>query len=297
VLDDGARAAEYERAAAAIRETFNRDGADGGFWSPATSTFAYTRDRTGALVKDCSHLFANGYALRFGIVDGEQRRQQVAAALRSRYDARGWLLHGSNPVSCKTVEPHLFFPFFEDGGVHFVMEQPAAAIGLELGDRSYDVGFARRVLERYGRDGFWGMSNVQPDTGDVRRDVYQEPWMGNNVVGAWPLYHDILGFQPRYDRLDVVPFIDQSLVGSRIDYRWRGRIPVRVRYDDLETYTITRPASARVRVGWRGREPGSRHVVIAGGRTSVERADAGGVVWHELRGAGTTTLSIRKEPS
>jgi hypothetical protein len=292
VLRDGDRADLYEEAAAAIRAKFNQDGDQGGFWSPATSTFAYSRDRNGALVKDCSHLFANGYALRFGLVEGEARRRQVAASLKAQYDARGWLLHGSNPRSCKTVEPHLFFPFFEDGGVHFVMEQPAAAIGLELEDRSYNVGFARRVIERYGRDGFWGFSNVQPDTMEVRRDVYQEPWMGNNVVGAWPLYHDVFGFQPHHDRLDLVPFVDASLVGSEVEYQWRGRIPVRVRYDGTETYTVTRPGTARVRVGWRGREPGSRHVVTAGGRRSVERADADGVIWHDLRGGGTTTLSI-----
>jgi hypothetical protein len=292
VFDADGQAARYEAAAAAIRETFNRDGADGGFWSPASSTFAYTRNSAGELVKDCSHLFVNGYALRFGLVDGEQRRQAIATSLREQYDARGWRLHGSNPVSCKTTEPQLFFPFFEDGGVHFVMEQPAAQIGLELADRSYNIGFARTVLQRYGQDGFWGMSNVQPDTMEVRRDVYQEPWMGNNVVGIWPLYHDIWGFQPHYDRLDIVPFIDDTLVGSRVEYDWRGRIPVEVRYDGVERYTVRHDSDETIRVGWRGREPGSRHVVVEDDEQFLERADGQGIVWHELHGTGPSAVTI-----
>jgi hypothetical protein len=293
VFDADDQAARYEAAAATIKAKFNADGDDGGFWSPASDTFAYTRDSGGELVKDCSHLFVNGYALQFGLVDGEQRRRLVATSLKRAYDERAWRLHGSNPVSCKTTEPHLFFPFFEDGGVHLVMEQPAAQIGLEIGDRSYDIGYARTVLERYGRDGFWGMSNLQPDTMDVRRDVYQEPWMGNNVVGIWPLYHDIWGFQPRHDGLDLVPFIDASLVGSRVEYDWRGRIPVEVRYSGVERYTVAYDGSAPVRVGWRGREPGIRYVVVEDGRQFIERADADGIVWHDVRGSGSSTVSIR----
>lgn len=298
VFGDRTRSDRYARTAAALKAAYNRDGEHGGFWSPATGAFAYTRDARGLLAKDCYHLFPNGYALMYGVVDGP-RRAALARNLKAQYDIRqrqdGWRLHGSNPLNCKTTETAgMYFPFFENGGVHLLMEQPAAQIGLVLGDRHYNVGFARTVIQRYGRDGFWGMSHIQPDTLEVRRDTYQEAWMSNNVLGVWPLYHDIFGFQPRRDRLDLVPFIDESLIGSQIHYLWRGTIPVTVAYPALETYRVTYDGSQPVRIGWRGCAPGQSYTILEDGRARSARADADGLLWYQYRQRGTHAFALQR---
>ncbi|WP_368497637.1 hypothetical protein [Herbiconiux sp. A18JL235] len=291
VLGSPSLAAGYTSSASALRTKFNQAGADGGFWSTSSQTFEYTRDLNGTLVKDCKNLFANGYAVQYGLVN-DDRARVIAGQLRSSYYSTFWRLHGSNPVSCATTETDLYFPFFEDGGVHLLMEQPAAQIGLTLSDRSYNVNSAHTVAERYPQDHFWGMSNIQPDTLAVRRDVYQETWMSNNILGLWPLFHDVLGFQPTRDRLDLAPYIDNSLIGSSVPYSVRGQHSVIVDYLALESYRVTADGSVPIRIGWRDRQPGVQYTVRVDGTPQSVTADAAGKVWLTTTGSGAHTYTI-----
>lgn len=305
VLGDDERAMTYSTVASDLKAAFNRDVESGGFWSPVTRAYAYTRDAHGAIAKDCYHLFSNGYALQFDLPDTRQRRLAVADSLWAAYESRrvkdGWRLHGSNPIDCRTTEPPgeawpvglpLTFPAFENGGVHLLMEQPAAQIGLGRGDRSYAVRYARTVVDRYGVDGFWGMSSIQPDSLEVRRDIFQEPWMNNSLLGIWPLFHLVLGFQPSRFGLDLIPFIDSSLVGSLVPYRWRGRTQIEVAYLDVETYRIRCEEPIALRIGWRGREPGERSIVRFDGLPTEVAANDEGIIWFAYQAIGTHMLSI-----
>jgi len=308
VLGEGAYATHVEGLADGIKQAYNRSAAAGGFWSPATESFAYTRTADGVIAKDCSHLFANGYPLMFGLVDSPARELTLGFSMREQYDrlaevghvydhgAQGgtdyrWRIHGSNPVSCGTGEtveggyPRMYFPFFEDGGGHLLNEQPAAQISLQTGDRATNVDHARTVVERYELDHFMGWSNIQPDTLLPRRDIWQEPFMVNNVLGVWSLYHDVLGLQPRHDELRVVPAIDASLVGSSIDYRLRGDEPVRVEYLGTESYAITADTTVPVRVGWQ-RLPGEQLTLTVDGAATTVTADASGEVWTDAIASG-----------
>ncbi len=291
VLGDAASAATHRASAATLKTKYNQAGADGGFWSLAANSFGYTRDTNGALVKDCLNLFANGYAIQYGLVNADRARL-VAGQLEDAYASTFWRLHGSNPITCRTTESDLYFPYFEDGGVHLLMEQPASQIGLTLSDRSRNVNFARTVAERYPQDEFWGMSNIQPDTLNVRRDVYQETWMSNNVVGIWPLFHDVLGFQPTRNRLDLIPYIDNSLIGSDVPYDVWGQHEVSVAYMALETYRVTTNASVPTRVGWRDKQPGRQYTVRVNNNPQTVTADASGKVWVAAPSSGTHTFTI-----
>lgn len=308
ILDDSANATHYEALAGGIQTAYNRTSSSGGFWSSTTDTYAYTRTADGAIAKDCSHLFANGYPLMFGLTDSPARELTVAMSMREQYDrlateghvydhgAQGgtdfrWRIHGSNPVSCGTGEtveggyPRMYFPFFEDGGGHLLNEQPATQVALTTGNRTTPVDHARTVVDRYELDHFMGWSNIQPDTLLPRRDIWQEPFMVNNVLGVWSLYHDVLGLQPRHDELRIIPAIDESLVGSTIDYRLRGDEPVTVEYLAEESYAITADTSVPVRVGWQ-RFPGETLTLTIDGVTSSVVADASGEVWVEATASG-----------
>jgi hypothetical protein len=119
--------------------------------------------------------------------------------------------------------------------------------------------------------------------------------MVNNVLGVWSLYHDVLGLQPRHDRLDVLPAIDASLVGSVIDYRLRGDEPVRVEYLGTASYAITADVSVPVRVGWQ-RLPGEDLVLTVDGVDTAVIADANGEVWVEAAGTGRSVYTLSGEP-
>lgn len=291
VLGDSASAAAHRSSAATLKAKYNQAGPDGGFWSPTANSFGYTRDTNGALVKNCLNLFANGYAIQYGLVNADRARL-IAGQLEDAYASTFWRLHGSNPVTCRTTETDLYFPYFEDGGVHLLMEQPASQIGLTLSDRSRNVNFARTVSERYPQDEFWGMSNIQPDTLNVRRDVYQETWMSNNAVGLWPLFHDVLGIQPTRDRLDLVPYIDNSLIGTEVPYTVWGQHKVTVSYQGIETYRVTSNPSVPTRVGWRDKQPGRQYTARIDGNPQSVTADASGKVWIAAPSTGTHTYSI-----
>ena len=295
-LSNPPAAASYTASAATLRNKFNQAGANGGFWSPASQTFEYTRDTNGTLVKDCKNLFANGYAVQYGLVN-DDRARLLTGQLRSSYYRTFWRLHGSNPVSCATTESNLYFPYFEDGGVHLLMEQPAAQIGLTLADRSYNVNYAHTVAERFPQDNFWGMSNIQPDTLNVRRDVYQETWMSNNILGLWPLFHDVLGFQPTPGGLDLVPYIDNTLIGSSVPYSVRGQHPVTVAYQALETYQVTADGTVPIRIGWRDRQAGASYTVRIDGIPQAITADISGEVWVAAAASGTHTYTLNTTTS
>jgi hypothetical protein len=308
ILGESGNAEHYEQLAGGIESAYNRSASSGGFWSSATDTYAYTRTADGVIAKDCSHLFANGYPLMFGMVDSPARELTVAFSMREEYDrlaqvghvydhgAHGgtdfrWRIHGSNPVSCGTGEtveggyPRMYFPFFEDGGGHLLNEQPAAQVSLATGNRSTNVDYARNVVDRYELDHFMGWSNIQPDTLLPRRDIWQEPFMVNNVLGVWSLYHDVLGLQPRHDELRIIPSIDESLVGSAIDYRLRGDEPVNVEYLDTERYAVAAETSVPVRIGWQ-RLPGQELTLTVDGASSTVTADSAGEVWVDAVDAG-----------
>ena len=185
----------------------------------------------------------------------------------------------------------MYFPFFEDGGVHLLNEQPAAQMSLVLGDRSRNVDFARTVVDRYMVDGFMGWSNIQPDTLEPRRDIWQEPFMVNNVLGVWALYRDVLGFQPRYDRLDIAPFIDESMVGSKVDYRLRGSETVSVEYESTDRYRVSYDGDEDIRIGWQ-REPNANYQLTVDGTVSTVTADARGNVWVESPGGTEHTFEL-----
>jgi len=317
VLGDSARADHYEALAAGVKAAYNRDTSAGGFWSTASNSFAYTRTADGQIAKDCSHLFTNGYASMVGLIEGEARELTMAESLRESYGvletsghvydhgAQGgtdytWKLHGSNPRSCASGEtlengwPRMYFPFFEDGGVHLLNEQPAAQIPLLLGDRSVNVQYANQVVDRYSVDGFMGWSNIQPDTLEPRRDIWQEPFMVNNVLGAWPLYHDVLGFQPHHDRLDLVPAIDATMVGSSLDYTLHGDQAVSVSYPGTDSYTVSFSGDTPVRIGWK-RLAGTTHTLTVDGVTSTVTAAADGMVWADGVRNGSHTYSLTGE--
>lgn len=118
--------------------------------------------------------------------------------------------------------------------------------------------------------------------------------MVNNVLGVWSLYHDVLGLQPRHDRLDVRPAIDASLVGSAIDYRLRGDEPVRVEYLGVSSYAITAETSVPVRVGWQ-RLPGEALTLTVDGVDAPVVADANGEVWVEATAAGRSVYTLSGE--
>lgn len=297
VLSSPGVATTYATDASTLKSKFNANGSAGGFWSPATSTFAYTRDSSGALVKDCESLFANGYALQWGIVS-DSRARMIAGQLRTSYYNTFWHIHGSNPINCASGEGNLYFPFFEDGGGEFAVEQPAGEIGVALADRSYDVSYAHAIAERYPLDNFWGWSSIQPDSLTVRRDIWQEPWMGNNILGLWPLFHDVLGFHPSANGLEIEPFIDNSLVGSSVPYSVWGQHPVTVNYTGIETYQITTDGSIPVSVGWKARQAGASYSVHIDGATQQVTADSTGKVEVQApAGGGTHTYSIDTVPN
>ncbi|MBO1739200.1 hypothetical protein [Leifsonia sp. TF02-11] len=314
VLGDTARADHDDQLAANLKAAYNRAAADGGFWSPATTSFAYTRDASGAIAKDCSNLFANGYASMLGLVDG-QRELSSALAVSGRYGtleqtgyvydhgAQGgtdftWKLPGSSAADCASgeklddgVTPRMYFPFFEDGGVHLLNVQAYAPLATATGDASTLVDQARTVVERYTQDGFLGWSNIQPDTLQPRRDIWQEPFMVNNVLGVWPLYHDVLGFQPAYDRLDIAPAIDASLVGSHVTYRLRGTQDVAVTYNGVADYTVTTSGTTPIHVGW-ARVAGEQYTVTVDGTARTVTAGADGMVRVDGLPSGTHRYAL-----
>jgi len=300
-LGNAAKAAHYRQLADALKAKFNLDGSIGGFYSSVyTKTYHYTRDANGNAAKDCYHTVPNGYGLLFDVISNE-RKQEIGEQMRyalSIYNK--WLYPGTNATDCSTSGkdetggPALMpFPLFENGGAKFVTAVPIGQFAIAANDPGYSLSATRTALTNYMSNGFWGFSNLVPTDLSVNRTVYQEPWMSNNALAVWSVYHDLFGLQPTRAALRVRPYLHPEMVGSKVKYTWRGLYPLSITYSALETWALSSPSSIPVSVEWQKKTPNATYkVMVDGAQAAAVKADANGIVAYAYTLSGSHTFSV-----
>ncbi|TDE15836.1 DUF4082 domain-containing protein [Jiangella asiatica] len=278
VLGDEARAGELTALADTIRTHFNRDVADGGFWSPETNTFLY-----GTGNQDALYLPVNAAVLKTDITDRD-RMLAIVRAIEAHNAEHNHDLHPMN-VRDLYVEDAIARTAGkggENGGWYGAPDGDYYA-GLPLLDDPQVLQTAvASFLLRYQADGFHGATAWDRD--NPLSSTASGVWFPTTVMPAWGLYHYGYGLQPEHDRLVLAPYLTDAMSGSSVHYTWR-QVPLTVTYADPLSYQISVRGElpTPVTVRWQNQTPGEEYRVLLGpGRARTVTADAAGTVEAEL---------------
>lgn len=282
VFDDQPRADELTQLAVTIKEHFNRDVADGGFWSGETHTFLY-----GTGNQDALYLPVNAAVLKTDLASHD-RRSAIVEAIETQNAAHNYDLHPMNvrDLYVEGATARTAGKGGENGGWYGAPDGDYYAGLPLLGDPQVLQTAVASFLLRYQADGFHGATAWDRDK--PLSETASGVWFPTTVMPAWGLYHYGYGLQPEYDRLVLAPYITDGMSGSAVDYTWRG-VPLTVTYADPVSFRIslrgTLPTPLTVR--WLNQEPGTEYRVAAGpGRLRTVTAGPDGTVEADIP-AGT----------
>ncbi|WP_053204953.1 DUF4082 domain-containing protein [Jiangella muralis] len=259
VLGDQERAGELAELAATIKEHYNREVADGGFWSGDTQTFLY-----GTGNQDALYLPVNAAVLKTDLA-GLDRRRAIVAAVEEQNATHNYDLHPMNvrDLYVEGATARTAGKGGENGGWYGAPDGDYYAGLPLLGDPQVLQTAAASFLLRYQADGFHGATAWDRDK--PLSETASGVWFPTTVMPAWGLYHYGYGFQPEYDRLVLAPYVTDAMSGSAVDYTWRG-VPLTVTYDDPVSFRVslrgTLPTPLTVR--WLNQEPGAEYRVALG---------------------------------
>ncbi len=300
VLLDSARATNYRNKAALLKASYNKDTSNGGFWSPATNSFVYWRDKDGSVHGDVRYVFTNAYPVLFGMVDG-QRAQQIMNRYTDFMATNNLSLFPTQTSSFASDEMWVWnnWKHFENGGIFLQHTYDMMGAYAKLGDREKLLSMLKTATNLYSVNNLWstGYLNWDLTTGT---QVWTEPWMTSGVRPASGFYSFIMGIQPKYDRIIIDPCADSSLNGISVNYKLRGH-DFAVTLNDQNTRNITTDGSIPVDCQWSNLPMNVKYVItdqnLTSGATVYSYCDSGtvGRAGYTFNSPGQHKLTIAED--
>ena len=288
VLNNASEAAYYNGIAATLQTSFNQNVSAGGFWSPTTNTFLY-----GSGNQDVSYLPVESAVLKSGIAT-RSRDLQIAQAVENITRANNADYHymNYNDLYTANTPAPACAKSGENGGWYGAPDGDFYSGLPLLNDPTLIPGYIGNFTTRYYADGFYGSSAWS------RSNPYSgcgyEHWFPTQIMPIWGLYHYAYGFQPQANQLVFAPFISQSMVGSVVNYTWRGQ-PITVTYNSQTSFTINAPnLQTNIAIDWINQTPGATyHNQVDGGTSYAGTADSNGTFsgLFNARDAGSHTFN------
>jgi len=223
-LGDSKKAEYYRDFAAKLKEKFNKDTADGGFWNPQKQWYVHWREKDDSIHGDNLGAFLNFMAIAFDLCDQPERRSAILDEIEEVTDRENLF---SWPITIYPYERNegykvnYPFPKYINGDIW-----PGWAI---LGVQAYAdykpeiaVKYIKKALAKYNEDGLAAQqySRTTQKSAGVNEldDILAENC--NPVVG---LYAFIYGVQPKYNRLYLNPHMTKELDGTQLKYWLRNQ--------------------------------------------------------------------------
>ena len=283
VYQDADQAKEYRDLAAVIKQTFNRDKADGGCFVPETQSFYY-----GSANENVTYLPVQALAIRCGIADGERAVSLARTVERyqSNYNMGYHVMNVRDLRDARNPAPqsggYNVVMVGENGGWYGAPDGEWFAALVKLNDRGLIPYYINKTMEKFRVTGFTGATTYLRDGVTPADDGWWE-CMPNMAYSIWGLYTYGYGFQPGLDGLTVAPFLDESMVGSKVNYLFRGSTAT-AEYHSLFSFTLDYAGDAPVFAAFVNQTPGRSYRVSVNGSQSAVTADAEGTVRIALTG-------------
>ena len=231
ILEDGGRADFYRAKASALKDSFNRSVAQGGFWDPDHCQYIYWRDEDGTIHGTNLVIPVQFAAIGYGVCDDPTRINSILSGIEAQMVKEGlfsWPLCMSPFTAEETVTA---FPGYENGDIFLSWN--------ELGLRSYvkydpaiAVKYVKNIIDKYNSDGLAAQRYLRKSQTGAGDDI-----LAGNYMTIAGLYGSIYGIHPFYNRLYLEPHITSDLNGTALKYPLRG-----------QTYMIDLIASSRYRI-------------------------------------------------
>lgn len=286
IYGDEAKAAEYETLAAEIKAAYTDI-----FWSEASDSYLH-----GTANLDVRYLPTQAAALKTDLVPDElvsrlvQSVERETAVFDLNYhmmNVRDLLKEGT-PVSTDPWQGMMGM----NGGYYGAPAGDIFAGFPQYGDRTLIARYANGFADLYtSTGGFVGATCYMRD-GKTPADYGWNQCMPTMVHPIWGLYTYGYGFQPEIDRLNIAPFIHESMVGSVVNYRWRYA-DMAVTYESLYRFTLdAEKLPADVYFQFINQTPGKAYTVTVNGSETTVTADDNGVVTVKAGAEGKTTVEL-----
>ncbi|HEY5583696.1 MAG TPA: RICIN domain-containing protein [Ruminiclostridium sp.] len=286
VLNDTAKASQYETIAATIKANYSRNISDGGFWSTDTNSVLM-----GTGNRDVLYMPAQAEALKVNIISDDKKR----AIVDGMESDAAYYNEKFHPFNYTAIQPWIdgyaqYAPGGEDGGWYPCMEGELYA--------GFPVMRDRNLLQKYITDylnisatgnGFFSSGSYARDG---VTDVGFERWFTSQVMPIWGLYTYGYGFQPQYNELVLAPFISPDMVGSVVKYTWRGQT-ISVTYNSLYSYSINAGSlPTNIRVRFINQDPNTSYTVNVDGTNNSVTSDSNGNVEAVMSTTGTHSYTL-----
>jgi hypothetical protein len=219
ILGDKEKSAYYIKAAQKLKNSFNKDIKDGGFWNPGKNWYVYWREEDNSIYGDNLVIPVNFSAIGYGLCDDKVRKEKLLTGLETamqKEDLFSWPLciHSFEPKEGKNT--NFPFPGYENGDIFLSW--------VELGTRAY-AGFDARIamkyigniIEQYKKDGLAHQRYARISQRGLGDDI-----LAGNGMAVIGLYRNIFGIQPQYNRLYLEPHLTTELNNTTVKYNLRG---------------------------------------------------------------------------
>ncbi len=220
ILGDLDMANRYRKSAAKLKESFNKDIKDGGFWSPEKKWYVHWRDKDGSVHGNNLVIPVNFSAIGYELCDDEVRRNDLLDLLEDamrKEDLFTWPLCMYSYEKEEVRIPHNYpFPKYENGDIFLSW--------VELGTRSYAkykpdiaIKYIGNIIEQYKKDGLAHQRYARVSQSGLGSDI-----LAGNGMAIIGLYRNIFGIQPQYNRLYLEPHLTEALNNTMVRYKLRN---------------------------------------------------------------------------
>ena len=220
ILGDQYRADRYRKAAAKLKESFNMDIKDGGFWNSEKKWYVHWRDKDNSVHGNNLVIPVNFSAIGYGLCDDDVRRDELLGVLENAMRKEDLFTWPSCIYSYEKEEvriPHNYpFPKYENGDIFLSW--------AELGTRSYAkydpkiaMKYINNIIWQYNKDGLAHQRYARVSQTGLGSDI-----LAGNGMAVVGLYRNIFGIQPQYNRMYLEPHLTEALNNTKVRYNLRG---------------------------------------------------------------------------
>jgi hypothetical protein len=220
ILGDQEKSDRYRNAAEKLKNSFNKDIKDGGFWNPEQNWYVYWREKDNSIYGNNLVIPVNFSAIGYGLCDNGARQAKLLAGLESAMRKEGLF---SWPLCMYPFEPkegkagtNFPFPNYENGDIFLSW--------VELGIRSYAdydpsiaMKYIGKIIQQYNKDGLAHQRYARVSQSGLGSDI-----LAGNGMAVVGLYRNIFGIQPQYNRLYIEPHLTAELNNTIVRYNLRG---------------------------------------------------------------------------
>ena len=219
ILGDPKNADRYAKIALKLKESFNKNVSDGGFWSPEKRCYIYWRDKDGTTHGDNLVTPVSFEAIAFGICDDPDRIKEILGNLEARMVAENlfhWPLCFDSFKKDEVEKGNWPFPNYENGDIFTSWGYLGVKSYLKY-DHEIALKYVKNMLDQYTKDGLSSQRFSRKSQVGIGSDI-----LAGNCTTITALFKDIYGVHPKWNRMGLEPNLSASLNGTEFGYKLRG---------------------------------------------------------------------------